>query len=75
MIEQVPADTTVRVVPLMRQAADVVAKLTGYEGPAELVATRVCGVDEAVTAVGGVKVMVCGSLVIEIDLEMLLAAR
>ena len=75
VIEQVPADTTVRVVPLMRQAADVVAKLTGYEGPAELVATRVCGVDESVTAVGGVKVMVCGSLVIEIDLEMLLAAR
>jgi len=40
-MEQVPAETTVRVVPLIEQAADVVAKVTGYEPPAELVATKV----------------------------------
>ena len=40
-MEQVPAETTVRVVPLIEQAADVVAKVTGYEPPALLVATKV----------------------------------
>ena len=44
--------------PLTEQAVDVVAKLTGYEPLAELVALRVCGVDETVTPVGAVKVMV-----------------
>ena len=40
-MEQVPAETTVRVLPLIEQAGDVVARVTGYEPPAELVATKV----------------------------------
>jgi hypothetical protein len=57
-MEQVPAETTVRVVPLIEQAGDVVVKVTGYEPPALLVATKVCGLLVIVIAVGWVKVMV-----------------
>jgi hypothetical protein len=41
VIEQLPADITVSVVPLIEQAAEVVAKVTGYEPPALLVALKV----------------------------------
>jgi hypothetical protein len=57
-MEQVPSETTVRVVPLIEQAGDVVVKVTGYELPALLVATKVCGLLVIVIAVGWVKVMV-----------------
>ena len=53
----------------------VEAKATGYELPAELVATKVCGLLAIVIATGEVKVMALASLVIEIALPTLLAAR
>jgi hypothetical protein len=74
-MEQVPAETTVRVVPLIEQAGDVVVKVTGYKLPAELVATKGCGLLVIVIATGEVKVMALASLVIEIALPTLLAAR
>ena len=40
-MEHVPSETTVRVVPLIEQAGDVVVKVTGYELPALLVAIKV----------------------------------
>ena len=58
MIEHGPAEITVSVLPLIEQVADVVVKLTGYEGPALLVATKVCGPLVTFIAVGGVRVMV-----------------
>ena len=44
--------------PLTEQVVDVVEKVTGYEGPALLVATKVCGPLVTFIAVGGVRVMV-----------------
>ena len=67
VIEQVPAEMTVNVVPLIEQAVDVVEKVTVYMLPAELVATRVCGADETVTPAGAVKVIVCGSKLGELE--------
>ena len=58
MIEHGPAEMTVSSPALMEQAADVVVNVTGYEGPALLVATRVCGLLVVVIAIGVVKVMV-----------------
>ena len=76
MIEHTPAVTTLIAPFTTVQMLKVVeVKVTGYEMPALLVATNGCGVLTVVIAIGGVNVMVCGSLVIEIDLEMLLAAR
>ena len=75
MIEHGPAEITVRVVSLMEQAADDVVKVTGYEGPALLVATKACGVLTVVNAVGGVKVMVWALLAIVMLLTTLLAAK
>jgi hypothetical protein len=48
----------VKVVPLIEQAEDEVVKLTRYEPPALLVATKVCGLLAIVIAVGDLKVMV-----------------
>ena len=59
MIEHVPALTT-RIAPLTTvQTEEVVeTNVTGYELPAELVATKVCGLLVLVIAFGWVKVMV-----------------
>jgi len=59
VMEQVPAETT-WIAPLTTvQIVEVVeAKATGYELPALLVATKVCGLLVIVIAVGWVKVMV-----------------
>jgi len=59
VIEHVPALTT-RIAPLTTvQTEEVVeTNVTGYELPAELVATKVCGLLVLVIAFGWVKVMV-----------------
>jgi len=59
VIEHVPALTT-RIAPLTTvQTEEVVeTKVTGYEPPALLVATKVCGLLVLVIAFGWVKVMV-----------------
>ena len=58
-MEHVPKATT-SIAPLTTlQTEEVVeAKVTGYEPPALLVATKVCGLLVLVIAVGWVKVMV-----------------
>jgi len=76
VMEHVPTLTT-WIAPLATvQIEEVVeAKATGYEPPAELVATKVCGSLVMVIAVGWVKVIVLASLVIAMLLTTLIAGR
>ena len=76
MIRHVPAVTT-SIAPFttVQTVGVVEVKVTGYEMPALLVASKVCGVLTVVIAIGGVKVMVCGSFVTLKVLVTLTAAR
>jgi hypothetical protein len=59
VIEHVPAETTCTArLTIVQTEVVVEAKLTGYELPAELVATKGCGLLVIVIAAGWVKVMV-----------------
>ena len=59
VIEQLPPESDVKVVPLIEHVEDDVEKLTGYEFPALLDATNVWVPPVPVMVVGAVKVMIC----------------